>query len=104
VVGRGLVTLAAFVAAAWLSGALILPLFLTSSGDRWALASGIGGAAAVFAATWGQWWATQANDPEKPAARSSDTRGTVNDTKVGAKGRYGRQADFRKWVSAAGEY
>jgi hypothetical protein len=98
----GLVTLAAFVAAAWLSGALILPLFLTSSGDRWALASGIGGAAAVFAATWGQWWATQANDPEKPAASSNDTRVIANDTKVGAKGRYGRRADLRKWALAAG--
>ena len=101
----GLVTLAAFVAAAWLSGALILPLFLASSGDRWALASGIGGATAVFAATWGQWWATQADDTEKPADGRNDTRVIANDTRADAKGRYGRYSrrkDLRRWALAAG--
>jgi hypothetical protein len=100
----GLVTLAAFVAAAWLSGALILPPFLTSSGDRWALASGIGGAIAVFAATWGQWWATEADHAEEPADDRNDTRAIANDTKVaeGRDGRYVRRADLRKWALAAG--
>jgi hypothetical protein len=101
----GLVTLAAFVVTAWLSGALILPLFLTSSGDRWALASGIGGATAVFAATWGQWWATQADNTKKPADSRNDTRVIADDTRVGAKGRYsryGRRTGLRRWVLAAG--
>jgi hypothetical protein len=109
----GLVTVAAFVAAAWLSGALVLPLFLTSSGDRWALASGIGGATAVIVAAWGQWWATQPEDTGKPAggaarAVAEDTKvaakeNTIaNDTRVAAKGRYGRRIDLRKWALAAG--
>jgi hypothetical protein len=101
-------TLAAFVVAAWLSGALILPLFLASSGDRWALASAIGGAAAVFAVTWGQWWATQADDIEKPAGGRNVIRVIADDTKVHTKGhsgrygRYGRRTDRRRWVLAAG--
>ena len=100
----GLVTLAAFVVAAWLSGALILPLFLASPATVGLLRQ-VSGAAAVFAATWGQWWATQADDTEKPADGRDYTRVIANDTRVGAKdryGRYGRRTDLRKWALAAG--
>jgi len=46
-------TVAAFVTASWLSGALILPLWLKSDADRWVVAASLGVAVAALAALWG---------------------------------------------------
>lgn len=64
----GLVVLAAFAGATWVSGAFILTRLLTSSADRWAVASGIGAALAGFAALWGQWWATRTDGTPQAAS------------------------------------
>ena len=54
----GVVSLAAFVAASWVSGAVILTRLLPSGDARWPAALGVGAAAAAFAGLWGQSWAT----------------------------------------------
>lgn len=51
-------TVAAFSAASWLSGALILPLWIKSDGDRWVVAAGLGVAVAALAGLWGASFAT----------------------------------------------
>jgi tetratricopeptide (TPR) repeat protein len=56
----GLVTLAAFGAATWVSGTFVLTRLLPSAGIRWPVAFGIGAAAAAFAGLWGQSFAAQA--------------------------------------------
>jgi Zn-dependent protease with chaperone function len=70
----GLVTLAAVAVFTWVSGAFVLPALLASSGERWAVASGIGVAVAAFVALWGQWWATQADAAAREATGNGDTR------------------------------
>ena len=59
----GLVALAAFGAATWVSGAFLLTRLLPSGDVRWPVAFGIGAAAAAFAGLWGQWWATEPLPP-----------------------------------------
>jgi len=51
------VTVAAFGVALWVCGALLLPLWLKSGADRWAVAAGLGVAVAALAALWGASWA-----------------------------------------------
>ena len=71
-----LVMVAVFAGATWVSGAVILVPLLALSGDRWAVASGVGVAVAAFAALWGQWWATRAEDgPQQAAAGGDAARG-----------------------------
>ena len=55
----GLVTLGAFGAATWVSGAFLLPQLLSSQAARWPVAFGVGAAVAGFAGLWGQSFATQ---------------------------------------------
>jgi hypothetical protein len=57
----GLVSLAAFVVAAWVSGVLILTRLLPAGDVRWPAALGVGAAAAPFAGLWGQSRATAAD-------------------------------------------
>ena len=54
-----LVSLAAFGVAVWVSGAFVLPHWLTLGADRWAVAAGVGAAAAGLAGLWGQSFATR---------------------------------------------
>jgi hypothetical protein len=52
------VTIAAFAAAAWIGGVLILPIVIKDSGTRWGLAGALGVAMAALAALWGHSFAT----------------------------------------------
>jgi hypothetical protein len=75
-----LIMVAAFAGAAWVSGAVILAPLLASSGDRWAVASGVGVAVAAFAALWGQWWATRAEETaagDRSVAIGRDNTGII---------------------------
>jgi hypothetical protein len=58
----GLVTVAAFSAATWISGAFALPGVLKSGPDRWVVAAGLGVAVAALAALWGHSWATRGRE------------------------------------------
>jgi hypothetical protein len=69
----GLVTVAAFGAATWVSGVFLLPLVMKSDADRWVVAAGLGVAVAALAALWGHSWAT--GEPESLAERSTATVG-----------------------------
>jgi hypothetical protein len=53
----GLLAAAVFSAATWISGALVLPLVLASSADRWVIASALGVAVAAVVAVWSPSWA-----------------------------------------------
>lgn len=55
----GLVVVAAFGAATWVSGVFVLPLVMKSEADRWVVAAGLGVAVAALVALWGQSWATR---------------------------------------------
>jgi hypothetical protein len=69
------VTIAAFTAATWISGALVLTMH--DNAVKWGIAGGLGVAAAALAALWGQSYATaepSAEPEERPLpgpARSS---------------------------------
>jgi hypothetical protein len=78
----GLVTLAAFGAATWVSGAFVLTRLLPSADVRWPVAFGIGAAVAGFAGLWGQWWAAQAGDQTAGGAAAS-TGGADRSVAVG---------------------
>jgi hypothetical protein len=64
----GLMAVAAFGAATWLSGAFILPFVMESNSDRWVVAAGLGVALAAPVALWGQSWATRESAAEPGAA------------------------------------
>ena len=68
----GLVVLAAFGVATWVSGAFALTRLLPSADIRWPVAFGIGAAAAGFAGLWGQSWATQTGDQAAGGAAASN--------------------------------
>jgi hypothetical protein len=53
---------AAFAVVAWVAGAFVLPLFMSSGADRWVVAAGLGVAVAALAALWGQSWASTESD------------------------------------------
>ena len=59
----GLLTIAAAVMVAWILGAFVLPLFMTSDANRWTLAGVFAAVAAAAVASWAQWWAKQAARP-----------------------------------------
>lgn len=77
----GLVVIAVFGVATWVSGAFLLPLVIKSAADRWVLAAGLGVAMAALAALWGQSWATDDSPAEpgdaKSANRSVTTGGNI---------------------------
>ena len=79
----GLVTAAVFVLGAWLSGALIFPLLVRGTADRWALAGGTAAVIASLTAVWGASWA-QSADPG-PAAGPASVAAT--DRSVAFRGR-----------------
>jgi len=67
------VTLAVFCIVLWLSAVLMLPLWVSSAGDRWVIGVGMAGAAAAVAALWGASIAGR-----EPAEKSEDaTAGSV---------------------------
>jgi hypothetical protein len=79
----GLISMAAFAGAAWISGAVLLVPLLASSTDRWAVASGIGVSVAAFAAMWGQWWAGQVSPTAEEHVKTASgvtvvPNGTIN--------------------------
>jgi hypothetical protein len=55
----GLVTMAAFVVATWVSGVFLFTRLLPSPDVRWPTAFVIGAAVAAFIGLWGQSWATE---------------------------------------------
>jgi hypothetical protein len=67
------VTVAAFAAAAWVSGALILPAVIRDPGIRWGLAGSVGVAVAALGALWGSSFAAGDNSPEADSG-SSDAK------------------------------
>ncbi len=78
--GRWLVavvaTVAAFGVSLWVCGAFVLPLWLKSGADRWAVAAALGTAAAGLAALWGSSWAGQSEDSSsRPGERSISAGG-----------------------------
>ena len=78
----GLVAIAAFGAATWVSGAFFLPLVMKSGSDRWVVAAGLGVALAALMALWGQSWATRESPAEPGTAaagkRSITAAGDIN--------------------------
>ena len=56
---------AVFAVVAWVSGAFILPLWLSSGADRWVVAAAAGGAVTALAIPGAHKWASRAGD--KPA-------------------------------------
>ena len=48
------VTIFAFAIGLWISGAMLLPVWLKSESDRWVIAAGLGIALAALAALWGR--------------------------------------------------
>jgi hypothetical protein len=72
------VTVAAFGLSVWVGGALLLPLWLKSGADRWAVAAALGTAVAALAALWGASWAGQAEDSSSgPGGRSISASGDI---------------------------
>jgi hypothetical protein len=59
----GVVTLAVFSAALWVSEA-VLPLWIKSDSDRWAVATSLSVALAAVAALWGAAFAQRADKPD----------------------------------------
>jgi hypothetical protein len=74
------VTVAAFGLSLWLCGALLLPLWLKSGADRWAVAAALGTAVAGLAALWGASWAGgQAEESSAgPGGRSISAGGDIS--------------------------
>ena len=83
-------TIAAFGAASWICGELILPAVMKNSGIRWGLAGALGVAVAALAAMWGLSFAATgrssgiapSDDSGAPAeiakAGSGDTRNKIS--------------------------
>ena len=63
----GLVAVAAFAVATWVSGVFLVTRLLPSPDIRWPVAFGIGASAAAFAGLWGQWWATDTGNADRAA-------------------------------------
>ena len=63
------VTVAAFGVSLWVCGTLLLPLWLKSGADRWAVAAGLGVAVAALAALGCASWA--GHDEDSPSDSSS---------------------------------
>lgn len=69
-----LAVVAVFGVVTWVSGAFILPLWLSSGADRWVVAAAAGVALAALAALGAYGWASRTGD-DKQATGSGD--GTV---------------------------
>ena len=65
----GAVTVAAFSATLWLSDALVLPLWIRSTADRWVVAASLAIALAALAALWGADFAQREGKRADGAAR-----------------------------------
>ena len=61
----GLAAGAVFAVATWVSGVYGLTRLLPSPDTRWVAALAIGGVAAGFAWSWGQWWATGSGNADR---------------------------------------
>ncbi len=59
------VTLVAFSGSLWVSGTLLIPIWIKSEADRWVIAAGLGVAVAALAALWGVSFAQR----DEPAER-----------------------------------
>jgi hypothetical protein len=56
------VTAVVFAVSLWVSGALLLPLWVKSDSDRWVIASSLGVALAALAGLWGAGFAQNQNE------------------------------------------
>lgn len=66
------VTIAAFAAATWISGAFVLPAMkMHDAAVRWGIAGGLGVAIAALAALWGHSYATAQPQPEQSPGSAS---------------------------------
>lgn len=80
------VTIAAFAAATWICGALVLPaLKMHDAAVRWGVAGGLGVAVAALAALWGHSYATTEPQPggappAHPAPTTSSSGGATRNT------------------------
>jgi hypothetical protein len=73
------VTVAAFGVSLWVCGTLLLPLWLKSGADRWAVAAGLGVAVAALAALGCAAWAGQDEDSSAgPGERSISAGGDIS--------------------------
>ena len=77
------VTVAAFGVSLWVSGALLLPLWLKSGADRWVVAAGLGVAVAALAAVGCASWAGRSDDESSgsssgPGKRSISAGGDIS--------------------------
>ena len=63
-----LVTGGVLAAVTWASGALVLPLWIKDSGNRWVIATAAGLALSGLAALWGKSYATARQDESPPRA------------------------------------
>lgn len=68
------VTLVAFSGSLWVSGTLLLPMWIKSEADRWVIAAGLGVAVAALAALWGVSFA-QREEPAEHVAPSGTACG-----------------------------
>lgn len=72
------VVLGTFAASAWVAGALVLPVWMRSETDRWAIGSGLGVALAALAALWGKGFAQRRlDDSHRDAERPADIQMTA---------------------------
>ncbi len=74
----GLVVVAAFGAATWVSAVFLLPPVIKSEADRWVVAAGLGVAVAALAAMWGQSWATPEQAAKETENRSITATGDIS--------------------------
>jgi hypothetical protein len=73
----GVVTLAVFSAALWVSAAVVLPLWIKSDSDRWLVATSVSVALAAVAALWGAAFAQREPRPGLARARPELTPATT---------------------------
>jgi hypothetical protein len=82
------VTIAAFTAATWTSGALVLPaLKMHDPAIRWGIAGALGVAVAALAALWGHFYATGEPTPRQLESQPSDALHSLPPPASSAPGR-----------------
>ncbi len=73
------VTVTAFGVSLWVCGVLLLPLWLKSGADRWAVAAGLGVAVAALAAlAFASWAGGQSEESSGPGERSISAGGDIS--------------------------
>jgi len=68
------VTVAVLGISIWLAGAYVVPLWVKSDADRWAIASSAGVALAAVAALWGAAFAQRENNASESTAAAAENK------------------------------